>query len=124
MFCSNCKRPTKKHYDFCKICGKRQLFLLDHIDEEVDDGSKLTKSELFALQHGGDLNHHDDMAATGSLPPNSMEKVEYSAEKIVENDATSSGSPETGTARETETEDDMEGHEEDDASVLTHDNDG
>ena len=59
VYCSNCKRPTKKHYDFCKVCGKRQLFLLDHVDEDVDDGSKLTKSELFALQHGGDLNHHE-----------------------------------------------------------------
>lgn len=38
VYCSNCKRETKKHFDYCQICGKRQLFLLDHVDEPPDTG--------------------------------------------------------------------------------------
>ena len=67
VYCSNCHRETKRHYDFCKVCRKRQLFVLDKLpDDENDDGSKLTKSQIHALKFGGDNGMHvengEDMA--------------------------------------------------------------
>ena len=35
VYCTNCKRETKKHYDYCKICGKRQLFLLNSLQDDA-----------------------------------------------------------------------------------------
>jgi hypothetical protein len=60
VYCSNCKRETKRHYEYCKICGKRQLFLLDRLDGDefptADSGEGATapsKSELFSQQFEG-----------------------------------------------------------------------
>ena len=35
VYCTNCKRETKRNYEFCKICGKRQIFLLDRLEDDV-----------------------------------------------------------------------------------------
>ena len=56
VYCTHCKRETLRHIEYCKTCGKRQLFLLDKLEDEIEDqaggaeggAAKLTKSELFA----------------------------------------------------------------------------
>ena len=53
MYCSNCRRETKRHYSFCKVCGKRQLFLLDRVDDPPDSDATLTNAQRHALQFSG-----------------------------------------------------------------------
>jgi hypothetical protein len=54
VYCSNCKFETKRNLEYCKNCGKRQIFLLDNLEDSVaqghDESAALSKSEVFALQ--------------------------------------------------------------------------
>jgi hypothetical protein len=69
VYCSNCKRETKRNLEYCKTCGKRQLFLLDHLEDDLptkgavaaDDAPTLTKSEMFAMQFGEGEEEDDEI---------------------------------------------------------------
>ena len=134
VYCSNCHRETKKHYDYCKICGKRQLFLLDRLpDDEVDDGSKLTKSQIHALKFGGDNGLHVEGDGEGMLLENAEgeedaegdrgENIVSSADQEEEGVANPSGEHSARDVNHLNELPDNPADENDDTSKLSDDDD-
>ena len=58
VYCPNCKRETKKHYDYCKICGKRQLFLLNSLQDDAPAAA--TDSNSKSISNSSNDAHEEE----------------------------------------------------------------
>merc|ERR1711916_125127 len=121
-------RETKRHYDFCKVCRKRQLFVLDKLpNDENDDGNKLTKSQIHALNFGSDNGLHvengEDVALlTGAEKVNEENAgVDEEDDREGETNPNSSGHVSGAASNKHSARDSNQDQENDDTSQLSDD---